>query len=270
MTSINSLAPRGYQNPALGNNAAALRNPPAGELKRADQGSPVSLSSKGLDLEQRVSSLGHATVDLAQNLLGSFAQKMFGNAMQGATIDYDAVSLESAASFESGVLHSEGPDGVFDAQAFSLSESSHFVGKGTITLADGQQYEFEVEVRYEASLKAASASSSSAGENPAMPLPAVEFPDIDFPGSLADLFRLLEKPVKGEVKKDEDSLGALSLRLLKLVNREASDIYSPPEAKAKAVADAYGGEIAPAVAAEAPAAPETLVPAEPAAQGDSA
>jgi hypothetical protein len=267
MTSINSLAPRGYQNPGLGNNAAALRNPPAGELKRADAGDPVSLSSKGVNLQQRISSLGHATVDLAQNLLGNFAQKMFGDAMQGATIDFDAVSLESAASFEAGMLHSEGANGVFDAMAFSLSESSHFIGKGTITLADGQKYDFEVEVRYEASLKAAAASSSSAEQNPAMPLPAVDFPDIDFPGSLADLFRLFDKPVNGELKKDEDSLGALSLRLLKLVNREASDIYSPPEAKAKAVAGAYGDAAPAPVPAETV---ETPVAAEPAAQGDSA
>jgi hypothetical protein len=212
MASIPPLGPRGYQNTGLGSNLPASTRPAgANELKRTDAGNPVSLSSTGLDLQQRIGALGHATVDLAQNLLNGFAKDMFGDAMEGATIDFDSVSLESASSFAAGVMSSEGADGVFNAAAFSLKDSSHFIGKGTITLADGQKYDFEIEVQYEASLQAGASSSvpsrrkELAEQNPAMPLPAVEFPDIDFPGSLADLFKLFDKPIGGDVKKDEET-----------------------------------------------------------------
>ena len=256
MASISPLGPRGYQNTGLGSNLPASTRPTGtNELKRSDSGNPVSLSSTGIDLQQRVGALGHATVDLAQNLLNGFAKDMFGDAMEGATIDFDSVSLESASSFAAGVMSSEGADGVFNAAAFSLKDSSHFIGKGTITLADGQKYDFEIEVQYEASLQAGASSSvpsrrkELAEQNPAMPLPAVEFPDIDFPGSLADLFKLFDKPIGGDVKKDDDTLGSLSLRLLKLVNQQPSDTYAPAD-KAKNVADAYGAT--PAVSAPAP------------------
>jgi hypothetical protein len=256
MASISPLGPRGYQNTGLGSNLPTSTRPTGtNELKRSDSGNPVSLSSTGLDLQQRVGALGHATVDLAQNLLNGFAKDMFGDAMEGATVDFDSVSLESASSFAAGVMSSEGADGVFNAAAFSLKDSSHFIGKGTITLADGQKYDFEIEVQYEASLQAGASSSvpsrrkELADQNPAMPLPAVEFPDIDFPGSLADLFKLFDKPIGGDVKKDDDTLGSLSLRLLKLVNQQPSDTYAPAD-KAKNVADAYGA--APAVSAPAP------------------
>lgn len=290
MSSINPLGPRGYQNTGLGSNLpASTRNSGANELKRTDSNDPVSLSRSGLDLQQRVGALGHATMDLAQNLLNSFAKDMFGDAMEGASIDFDSVSLESASSFAAGVMSSESADGVFNAAAFSLKDSSHFIGKGTITLADGQKYDFEIEVSYEASLQAGAASSipsrrqELADQNPAMPLPAVEFPDIDFPGSLADLFKLFDKPIGGDVKKDDDTLGSLSLRLLKLVNRQPeADLYGPADGKAKNVADAYGA--APAVSAPAPApvvdsaekppvsmdAPEIVETYQPQVKGDAA
>lgn len=283
MASIPPLGPRGYQNTGLGSNLpASTRSNGANEVKQADSANPVSLSRTGLDLQQRVGALGHATVDLAQNLLNSFAKDMFGDAMDGASIDFDSVSLESASSFAAGVMSSEGADGVFNAAAFSLKDSSHFIGKGTITLADGQKYDFEIEVSYEASLQAGAASSipsrreELAGQNPAMPLPAVEFPDIDFPGSLADLFKLFEKPIGGDVKKDDNSLGSLSLRLLKLVNSQPdASLYDPADGKAKSVADTYGA--APAASAPAPeptpvsmAAPEIVETYQPDAKGDTA
>lgn len=283
MASIHPLGPRGYQNTGLGSNLpASTRGNGANEVKQADGDNPVSLSRTGLDLQQRVGALGHATVDLAQNLLNSFAKDMFGDAMEGASIDFDSVSLESASSFAAGVMSSEGADGVFNAAAFSLKDSSHFIGKGTITLADGQKYDFEIEVSYEASLQAGAASSvpsrrqELADQNPAMPLPAVEFPDIDFPGSLADLFKLFEKPIGGDVKKDDNSLGSLSLRLLKLVNSQPdAGLYGPADGKAKSVADAYGA--APAAPAPAPektpvsmAAPEIVETYQPDGKGDAA
>lgn len=262
----------------------------------------VSLSKNGIDLQQRVESLGHSTVDLAQNLVGSFAQQLFGDAAKDATISFDAVSLESSASFAAGIQHSEGAGRVSDAAALSLSESSHFIGKGTITTADGRKFDFEVEVQYDYSLEAAAGKSASLpsavpgkdGEAPrsaADPLPEVKFPDIHFPGSLQDLFRLFDKPLKtdvveaGQSEGADKKLGTLSLRLLNLVDSKGpQDIYHPAD-RSKAVANAYGKEALPATpgaladaqadavaSAGASAAPDaapptpTAAPAAPAAQ----
>lgn len=222
----------------------------------------VSLSKNGIDLQQRVESLGNSTVDLAQNLIGSFAQQLFGDAAKDATISFDSISLDTSASYAAGIQHSEGAGGVTDAAALSLSESSHFIGKGTITTADGRKFDFEVEVQYDYSLEAAASKSTSAGAAPgksgeaprsaADPLPEVKFPDIHFPGSLQDLFRLFDKPLKTDVVEqgqgDEhgQKLGTLSMRLLNLVdNKGPQDIYHPSD-RSKAVANAYGKEALPA------------------------
>jgi hypothetical protein len=243
-------------------------------------------------------------VDLAQNLLGSFAQQLFGDSAKGATVSFDSVSLESSSSFAAGVQQSQGAGGSSKSAAFSLTESSHFLGKGTITTADGRSFDFEVEVQYDYALEAAAsqttggaeAANAGAGKPPraaADPLPAVEFPDIKFPGSLQDLFRLFDKPLKTDVVQDDQSgqqqkLGTLSLRLLNLVNStDQLDNYGQHNGngKSKAVAHAYGTqetpvptlakmpgsvpEAAAALAAANPPAPEPApapapAPAEPA------
>jgi hypothetical protein len=255
MNTLNPLGARPYQNTAL---PAATQQTGGGStranaVQNLASDNPVSLSSNGVDLQKRVDRLGNATVDLAQNLLGSFAQQLFGDAAKDAKISFDSVSLESSSTFAAGVSHSEGASGVTDAAALSLSDSSHFLGKGTITTADGRTFDFEVEIKYEASLEAAASTASSvpsrrqqqADQNPAMPLPTIEFPDIDFPGSLADLFKLMDRTIKADVKQDGDSdpQGTLSMRLLKLVDSETPlDTYLPPTAsdKARSVANAYG------------------------------
>ncbi|GGY94253.1 hypothetical protein ACFFTM_11785 [Pseudoduganella plicata] len=217
----------------------------AAPVKVPDSGN-VALSSSGLDLQQRVAGLGNATIDLAQNLLGNFAGKLFGDAMKGATIDFDSVSLESTSTFAAGAMHAEGANGVADAAAFSLTDSAHFLGKGTITLADGQKYDFEVEVQYEASLTAGAATRSEKApdDKRAAALPMVEFPEIDWAGGLSDLFKLMDKHISANIKRNDtqDTLGTLSARLFKLVNSEKSaDTYAPPTAtQVKNAASAYG------------------------------
>ena len=245
----------------------------------------VSLSKNGIDLQQRVESLGNSTVDLAQNLLGSFAQQLFGDAGKGATVSFDSVSLDTSSSFAAGVQQSQGANGTTSAAAFSLNESSHFIGKGTITTADGRSFDFEVEVQYEYSLEAAaSQTTSGAGDagkprSAADPLPAVEFPDIKFPGSLQDLFRLFDKPLKTDVVQDrkdqpgeQQKLGTLSLRLLNLVNSsELLDTYGQQNGKSKAVAHAYGTQETPVptlakMPGSVPQAAAALAAAQPPAQ----
>lgn len=252
MNSLNSIGPRQLLNsapsPALPQQEGKTSRANAVQDVKAD--TPVSLSSSGVDLQRRVDRLGNRTVDMAQSLIGSFAQKLLGDDAKGATIDFDSVALETSSSFAAGALHTEGADGISDAFGFSLNENSHFIGKGTITTADGRKLDFEVEIQYESSLTAAAASSvptrrqALADQNPAMPLPEVEFPDIDFPGSLADLFRLMDRNISATIKQlgedgQEQEAGNLTMRLLKMVDAESPlDGYLPPNASDKA--KAYG------------------------------
>lgn len=265
MSTISPLSSRQYQPSALSvaNQQTDSKNLRAGSpsllggssLLQKAQSDLVSLSKNGVDLQQRVESLGNSTVDLAQNLLGSFAQQLFGDAAKGATVSFDSVSLDTSSTFAAGVQQSQGASGSTSAAAFSLTESSHFLGKGSITTADGRKFDFEVEVQYDYALEASASQSTSGGNaqdarSAADPLPAVEFPDIKFPGSLQDLFRLFDKPLKSDVfQQDQQAgadagqqkLGTLSLRLLNLVNSsEALDTYGAPGDKARALADAYG------------------------------
>jgi hypothetical protein len=252
MNALNSIGQRHLQNTSLTPAPAqpegkASRTP---AVKDVTPDSAVSLSSNAVDLQKRVDSLGNKTVDMAQDLIGSFAKSLLGDNAKGASISFDSIALESNASLTTGALHAEGAEGVTDALGFSLSEDSHFLGKGTITTADGRKLSFEVEIKYEANVSAAAASSvperrqQLADHNPAMPLPEVEFPDIDFPGSLADLFRLMDRNISATVQQQDEQgqqsdAGNLTLRLLKLVDTDTPlDGPLPPNASDKA--RAYG------------------------------
>jgi hypothetical protein len=237
----------------------------------------ISLSNSGIDLEKRLSSLGNSTVDLAQSLLGSFAQNLFGDAGKGATIAFDSVSLDAQSSLSAAVQHSSGPNGSTDAAGVQLTDSTHFLGKGSITTADGRKFDFEIEVQYSDQFTAAAgqhssgtASTQGAGGSQGAPgtasstgqasgtntsgLPTVQFPNVDFPGTLADLFQLIGRNLQSNLSVnpgdkgngnniDRTTLRSLSLRLLSLVDSKRKDTYTPPtgaEARAKSVADAYG------------------------------
>ena len=245
MTSISPFGNRPLQTSVGQQPARAETEKKAAPIKVPDS-SNVALSGTGLDLQQRVAGLGNATVDLAQNLLGNFAGKLFGDAMKGATIDFDAVSLESTSTFAAGTTHTQGAKGVSDAAAFSLTDSAHFLGKGTITLADGHQYDFEVEVQYDASLTAGAATRNdkAADEKTTAAMPTIEFPEIDWAGGLSDLFKLMDKQISANIKRNDtqDTLGTLSARLFKLVNSEkTADTYGPPTStQVKNAAHAYG------------------------------
>ncbi|HEV7815302.1 MAG TPA: hypothetical protein VGP06_09430 [Janthinobacterium sp.] len=212
----------------------ATGNPPTGTSagNTSTGTTPVSLSQSGIDLsmqglQNQANELGNQTVDFAQNFVNSVTQSLFGNAAQGATISFDSASLETEAGFAAGVQQTQGPNGSTNSAALSLNESSHFIGKGTITTADGQSYQFQVEVQYSASAEVdastsspASASSASstdgsgantatsaatsaatsgnagAGGTDLSSLPTLQLPPINFPGSLTDLFSMLGHPMQ--------------------------------------------------------------------------
>lgn len=262
MSSLSPLGTRGYQNSAL---AGSTQQPARGngavqQAAAAKASTSVALSSGAVDLQQRLDALGNDTLDLAQSFLGKFAGQLLGDDAKGATIAFDSVALDTSSSMSTGTLRTDGADGadgVRRAAAFSLNESSHFLGKGTITLADGTKYDFEVEVQYEASLSAGyeAAGEDPAGQDAATALPSFAFPDIEWPGSLGDLFKLMDKQVSGDVKDGESGevLGNLSVRLMQLVrNTQSLDTYAP-----SSPVKAYVAEATAAAAEDAKQAAQT-------------
>ncbi|MYN42206.1 hypothetical protein GTP55_22940 [Duganella sp. FT109W] len=280
MSTISNL---GARLPSLFTGTQADSKTPA--LQKTQGVSAANSSSKALDLDSRVASLGNATVDFAQSFVNSFTQALFGDDAKGAVIDFDSASLEASSSVAVGYQHTSGAKGTTDAAAFSLTDSSHFIGKGTITTADGRKFDFEVEVQYNAELSAAASQSSSADDasstQPAKQsgdgksisdLPSVQLPNIDFPGTLADLFQLIGRDLQTALSTsnnsndksdgiDRNTLRGLSLRLLNLVDSKDTNIYAAPTAADKAKAAASGTETpasteatTPTTAASTPAA----------------
>lgn len=254
--------------------AAPARSNKTGSTSGSDG---VALSGQGIDLQQRINKVGNDTVDFAQNLLGSFADSLFGSAAKGATISFDSASLETESGYGLSVQHSSGPNGTTDTAAFSLSDSSHFIGKGSITTADGQKFDFEIEVQYNYQLDAG-VSQSRSGQPAALPastdkasdkasdnvvaLPSRQLPDVDFGGTLDDLFKLIGRQLQAAVSNNDGQNGSqsdsgaldaagsasggtgqLTLRLLKLLDNNPA--AEPADSRAKAVADAYGVPASP-------------------------
>jgi hypothetical protein len=250
-----------------------------GAVQKTPGAAPAVKSGNALDLDKRVAAVGNATVDFAQDFVSGFAQALFGDNAKGAVIDFDSASLETSSSYAAGYQHTEGANGTTDAAAFSLSDSSHFIGKGTITTADGRKFDFEVEVQYNYELNAAASQTSSKDSLPApeqdggdqpstKDLPTVQLPNIDFPGTLADLFKLIGRDLQTALSNsdnnsktadgiDRNTLRNLSLRLLNLVDSKDTNTYAPPSNadKAKAAsANEAPADIEPAPATETPAA----------------
>ncbi|STQ92881.1 Uncharacterised protein [Janthinobacterium lividum] len=261
----NTLA--GQQPSRAGNGATGLAG--SALMQRTAQ-DVVALSKNGLDLSakglsQRTDALGNATVDVAQDFLSNMTRQLFGD---GATIAFDSVDLQAGASFSSGSASVSGPNGSSRTAAFSLDENVHFIGKGKITTADGQTFDFEVEVQYQSNISAGVLEQTQ-NETPEAPasddgvLPAKQLPDTHFGGSLHDLFKLLGQQLQSNLYQgmsdgasasgnDGDLAGSLSLRLLKLVQPDAvadagkKTVEATPvdQARARALALAYGTDSA--------------------------
>jgi hypothetical protein len=281
MSTISNLGARSPASLYTGNQQTDAKTP---ALQKNQAASPANLSSKSLNLDSRVASLGNATVDFAQSFVNSFTQALFGDDAKGATIDFDSASLEASSSLAVGYQHTQGANGTSDAAAFSLTDSSHFIGKGTITTADGRKFDFEVEVQYDAELSAAASPSSSSSssvpaqdqssdDQPSKSLPTVQVPNIDFPGTLADLFQLIGRDLQTALAStgndnsktddgiDHNTLRGLSLRLLNLVDSKDTNTYAAPTAADKAKAVTGSTDTPAASDAQAPAATPIATPA---------
>ena len=242
----------------------------------------VALSKKGLDLSaqglaQRTDALGNATVDVAQDFVGNMARQLFGD---GASISFDSIDLSAASGYAAQASSMSGAGGTRNAAAFSLAENAHFIGKGTITTADGQTFDFELDVQYESKISASAAYETSneiqdsqdaatdAGEDSG--LPTLQLPSMNFAGSLGDLFKMLGQQLQSSIynagqdsvdqtqSKPGDEVGSLRLRLLNLLQPPktvdeaakpaevptdaAPELTPEAQARARAVAEAYGGK----------------------------
>lgn len=283
MSTLSALGARALPAPytaATPQNDGKTTGTPATQKSNSAASSPLSLSSNALDMQKRVASVGTATVDFAEDLMSSFTQALFGDDAKGATIDFDSASLEASSSYALGVQQSSGPNGTRSLAAFSLNDSAHFIGKGTITTADGRKFDFEVEVKYDYQLDAAASQTTGgsapkadkignnaserandrandrAGNKPqTVDLPSVQLPNIDFAGTLADLFELIGRDLQTALSTtggdggqngdgvDRNALRSLSLRLLNLVDsREANTYTAPTPADQAKSAAAYGGQ----------------------------
>ena len=234
----------------------------------------VALSKNGLDLSakglaQRTDALGNATVDVAQDFLGNMTRQLFGD---GATIAFDSVDLQAGSSFSSGSASVSGTNGSSRAAAFSLDENAHFIGKGKITTADGQTFDFELEVQYQSNISAGAFAQTQDDAQEVPPsddaaLPAKELPATTFAGNLHDLFKLLGQQLQsnlyqgtsdGASGNNGELAGSLSLRLLKLVQPDNTaeaakkTVESTPaeQARARALALAYGTDSADGTASD--------------------
>lgn len=284
MSQLPALVP-GSRQPAA--NTLAGQTPPktgaglaASPLMQRTAQDVVALSKNGLDLSakglsQRTDALGNATVDVAQDFLSNMTRQLFGD---GATVAFDSVDLQAGSSFSSAGASVSGAGGSSRAAAFSLDENAHFIGKGKITTADGQTFDFEVEVQYQSNISAGVLEQTQ-GETPEATsseddaLPAKELPATHFGGNLHDLLKLLGQQLQSNIfnnnvnsnadgasasGKDGDLAGSLSLRLLKLVQPDAAvkadqkAVETTPEdqARARALALAYGTDTAKSTASD--------------------
>ncbi|MCC7645586.1 MULTISPECIES: hypothetical protein [unclassified Janthinobacterium] len=259
----------GQQPSRTGSGATGLAGSPLMQRTAQDV---VALSKNGLDLSakglsQRTDALGNATVDAAQDFLSTMTRQLFGD---GATVAFDSVDLQAGSSFSS----VSGAGGGSRAAAFSLDENAHFIGKGKITTADGQTFDFEVEVQYQSNISAGvlektqgEAPEATSPEDDA--LPAKELPATHFGGNLHDLFKLLGQQLQSNLYQgksdgasasgnDGDLAGSLSLRLLKLVqpgaavkaDQKAVETTPEEQARARALALAYGTHTANGTASD--------------------
>lgn len=227
----------GQTTPASGKVAAAL---PVVERVAAQQDS-VHLSAEALT-SRAAQDAGKTTLDIARTLLDSFTSEVFGD---GSKLQLEHVSLDSAASFSASGAATTTPDGSSASASLSLTQSAHFVGTGQIVTEDGQRFDVDIEVNYEASIGAA--AELRAPDDSA--LTGKQLPAIKFPGSLGDLFKVLGRQLTAEGGDN----GRLTLRLMRLVDRAAllaprlpgDDVKASPAARQQA-ASAYASAPAPA------------------------
>ena len=232
-------------------------------VELSDVGKALAQQNDGnlSSLLQRASDFGSATLEAATKFVSNFAESVLGDAAKGMTLSFDTTSLSASSRFSSALQHTEGSNGTSDAAAMSLEDASDFLGKGTITTADGHRFSFEVEVHFKSTQEMSASTSSSTrasnrGGNAGGDTARVSgtAPDMHqhrsgatreglaahFPGSVADLLKMFDQgslnlSFQGPTNNAEEGatkLGDMKLRLLSLLTN--------PDAMAGKLANAYG------------------------------
>ncbi|GAA5786835.1 hypothetical protein [Chitiniphilus shinanonensis] len=230
----------------------ALQNYPRAGSSQAGRSGAAS-TTQGLDsllaaaqpsdsaIGRRVGQLGQATLDMAQQFLGSFVEQLFGDQAKGMKVDFDSFELAAQSTASMATYDSRGAQGASQAAAFRLEDASSFVGRGKLTTADGRVFDFEIEVRYQSIQEAAYASSSGAqGAQRQLPQddadgqtsPANDLRSY-FPGTAGDLLSQLSgTPVRQPFSMllprqdgSDDLLKLLGDLSLKLKNLPGGDRY---------------------------------------------
>lgn len=218
----------------------------------------VSLSAYGRSLAEQagalsdhVDDLSAATAKTAQNFLTDFARKFLGNSADGMQLSFDFASVSAHSSVAGMTQHTETGTTVSDLAALQVDEGADFVGRGTITTADGHKYSFEVQVHYEAHLEAAASASTTYSSGQGNDGRAPEL-NVNFPGKLKNLFKLLDNGAlklpfqlsPGDSGKDGHKSGTLMLTLLDMLDQpnallqQLSKAYDDAPAKQKAAVQA--------------------------------
>ncbi|WP_157671056.1 hypothetical protein [Chitinibacter sp. GC72] len=208
--------------PALsGRDLFAQSSNHVGELQRNNK----AADSKTDKIEQRVASLQKDTLKLAQDFLGQFASQLFGDAAKGMQISFD--QFELSASSEASMSLSRSSDGTSSTRSasFSLNDSSSFTGRGTISTADGRQFEFELSVTYESRQQMSYTEQTKRTSSPntaAQPADTSAARGMNYQGTADELLDSISAtPVQLPFKlKDQDGdeqvMGDLVLKLLNL------------------------------------------------------
>lgn len=177
-------------------------------------------------LSERVSRIGQHTSNAAQRVMTDLAKQLFGD-KGDFQISFDSTELSAESTFSAAWQKTTHAEGSSEAAGIRLNESSHFVGRGHITTADGQQFEFEIEVQFERTFEAVASQTrntdvavpaSDAAAKPAGNLQTV------FAGSAAELLqRLTDTPIGTPFQWEQSGedgpiqrAGKMFLRLLDL------------------------------------------------------
>lgn len=194
----------------------------------------LSTNNQPSKIEQRVMQLGKNTLDLAQNLLGSFASQLLGDSAKGMQVSFSDIELSASSEASMSLSQRSNSTSSSQSASFSLNDRSSFVGKGTITTADGQRFEFELEVSYE-SQQSATYSQQTTQTNP-IPYQPRGTPDtpqqtegtkLNYQGVAADLLQSLSaEPIRLPFKNNNDQAAPREGDLvLKLLNLAGGDRY---------------------------------------------
>lgn len=145
-------------------------------------------------LMQRAAQLGQATMDAAVQFVGDFAKSLFGDAANSMQLQMDSAQWSASSSFASMAQVRTNGLNQTASQAATLQDTSEFVGSGTLVTADGQRFNFQVDVEFQSTQSMAMTTQSHSARS-TQPAVAAKNPGpvVQFPGTLDNFLALLHQ-----------------------------------------------------------------------------